>query len=246
MATLLLRLAAPLQAWGTDDSKFETRKTEREPTKSGVLGMVAAALGYRRDEPEKLKELTKLRMGVRVDREGKLLRDFHTAHEIRTPKSHKNLASYISDRYYLSDAVFLVGLEGDDELLESIALALTHPVFPLFLGRRSCPPTLPVLLGIRQNELLDALIQEEPLVEIKQPREARLYADGGLTDAKNVVGHAAKRDLPISYDPHCRKFGYRTVSECHPVLIKKDEDVPVQTKHDPFSELEDRYVSIEN
>ena len=60
MATLLLRLAAPLQAWGAD-SKFETRKTNREPTKSGVIGLLAAALGLRRDESEALTRLTGLR-----------------------------------------------------------------------------------------------------------------------------------------------------------------------------------------
>ena len=48
MSTLLLRLAAPLQAWGTD-SKFETRRTNQEPSKSGVIGMLAAALGLPRD-----------------------------------------------------------------------------------------------------------------------------------------------------------------------------------------------------
>lgn len=72
MATLLLRLAAPLQAWGAD-SKFETRKTGREPTKSGVIGLLAAALGLRRDEHEALLRLTGLRFGVRVEREGQLL-----------------------------------------------------------------------------------------------------------------------------------------------------------------------------
>ena len=70
MAVLLLRLAAPMQSWGTDDSKYETRKTGREPSKSGVIGMIAAALGYRRDESEILRVLIKLRFGVRVDREG--------------------------------------------------------------------------------------------------------------------------------------------------------------------------------
>ena len=78
MATLLLRLAAPLQAWGAD-SKFETRKTNREPTKSGVIGLLAAALGLRRDESEGLARLTGLRFGVRVEREGQLLVDYHTA-----------------------------------------------------------------------------------------------------------------------------------------------------------------------
>ena len=78
MATLLLRLAAPLQAWGAD-SKFETRKTAREPTKSGVIGLLAAALGLRRDETEPLTRLAQLRFGVRVEREGQLLVDFHMA-----------------------------------------------------------------------------------------------------------------------------------------------------------------------
>jgi len=78
MATLLLRLAAPLQAWGSD-SKFETRKTNREPTKSGVIGLLAAALGLRRDEREALARLAQLRFGVRVEREGQLLVDYHIA-----------------------------------------------------------------------------------------------------------------------------------------------------------------------
>ena len=64
MATLLLRLAAPLQAWGSD-SKFETRKTDREPTKSGVVGLLAAALGLRRDDTEGLARLNGLRFAVR-------------------------------------------------------------------------------------------------------------------------------------------------------------------------------------
>ena len=47
MSTLLLRLAGPLQAWG-NDSKFETRRTGREPSKSGVIGLLAAALGKKK------------------------------------------------------------------------------------------------------------------------------------------------------------------------------------------------------
>ena len=78
MATLLLRLAAPLQSWGSD-SKFETRKTDREPTKSGVVGLLAAALGLRRDDTEGLARLNGLRFAVRADQEGSLLVDFHTA-----------------------------------------------------------------------------------------------------------------------------------------------------------------------
>ena len=74
MSTLLLRLAAPLQAWGIN-SKFDIRKTEREPSKSGVVGLLAAALGRRRDES--LDDLTALTFGIRSDKEGELLKDFH-------------------------------------------------------------------------------------------------------------------------------------------------------------------------
>ena len=116
MATLLLRLAAPLQAWGAD-SKFEIRRTNREPTKSGVLGMLAAALGLRRDAINSLKELSQLRFAVRVDREGRLLMDYQTAGN-PTPQEVEKARKggktpeppYVTRRYYLSDAVFLVGL----------------------------------------------------------------------------------------------------------------------------------------
>lgn len=78
MATLLLRLTAPLQSWGAD-SKFEIRKTNREPTKSGVVGLLAAAMGLRRDDTQGLQVLNRLRFGVRVDQEGTFLVDYHTA-----------------------------------------------------------------------------------------------------------------------------------------------------------------------
>ena len=115
MAVLLLRLAAPLQAWGSS-SKFIVHSTEREPTKSGVIGMIAAALGIQRnDDPQKLVPLTTLRFGVRADKEGVLLKDFHMVHGYKIAD--------VTERYYLSDAVFLVALESDDKsLLESIAL----------------------------------------------------------------------------------------------------------------------------
>lgn len=118
MATLLLRLAAPLQSWGSD-SKFETRKTDREPTKSGVVGLLAAALGLRRDDTEGLARLNGLRFAVRADQEGSLLVDFHTAKSRDT--------SYVTYRHYLQDAVFLAGLEsGDEALLRELEAALRH------------------------------------------------------------------------------------------------------------------------
>mgnify|MGYP001232178460 FL=1 len=169
MAVLLLRLAAPLQAWGSS-SKFIVRSTEREPTKSGVIGMIAAALGIQRnDDPQKLVPLTTLRFGVRADKEGVLLKDFHT---VQVPGEKHPEVSY---RYYLSDAAFLVALESDDKsLLESIASALQKPVYPLYLGRKSCPPTLPIVLGVKDEDILTALKTEPYLYKNAHRKSVRI------------------------------------------------------------------------
>ncbi|HIT84721.1 MAG TPA: type I-E CRISPR-associated protein Cas5/CasD [Candidatus Ornithomonoglobus intestinigallinarum] len=210
MPTLLLRLAGPLQSWGAG-SKFEIRLTENEPTKSGVIGMVAAALGRKRDEP--VDDLAAMKFGVRADRPGVLLRDYHIA------KAAKS--SYVTYRYYLSDAVFLAGLESDDkELLSRIEYALRHPVFPLFLGRRSCVPTLPIVMGIRENSLLGALENEKPLV--RGGDKLRIRYD-------NVSGYAVKQDLPLSFDIRHRKYGYRYEAE--------EWVLPPGGEHDPMAEL---------
>lgn len=231
MATLLLRLAAPLQAWGAD-SKFETRRTGREPTKSGVLGLLAAALGIRRDEPEKLQRLNALRFGVRVDQEGQLLVDFHTAWK----EGDKN--PYITYRHYLSDAIFLVGLESDDgALLQSLQAALQNPVFPPFLGRRACPPTPPFCLGVRNCDLLTALQSEASLVPAWRKRgnaPLRMVLDADPQEK----GAAFQRDLPLSFSPLHRQHGYRAAKEINCALRSEAASAePDETKHDPFVEL---------
>ena len=227
MATLLLRLAAPLQAWGAD-SKFETRKTNREPTKSGVIGLLAAALGLRRDETEPLTRLAQLRFGVRVEREGQLLVDYHTAN--REEDRKKGKAPYVTYRHYLEDAVFLVGLESEDTaLLQELAEALTHPVFPLYLGRRACPPTLPLCLGLREQGLVEAL-QAEPVLCPGESRPTRIVADA----APQEPGAVPQRDVPLSYDPRHRQYGYRSARE---ISLRQPAGAPEPTAHDPFCEL---------
>lgn len=151
MATLLLRLQGPMQSWGTT-SRFDERDTQLEPSKSGVLGLLCAALGRDRSEP--VEDLAALRMGVRVDREGVPMRDYQTATGVLIASGKPDLTrTVVSPRFYLSDAVFLVGLEGEDRpLLERILAALRAPVWPLALGRKSFVPSLPVMLP---NGLLD-------------------------------------------------------------------------------------------
>ena len=198
MATLLLRIAAPLQSWGID-SKFDTRRTEAEPSKSGIVGMIASALGLRRDR-EEIKSLSDaIRFGVRIDKPGKLLRDFHTVR-----KGGKT--AYVTNRYYLSDAAFLVALESSDEdLLSKIQHALSHPVYPLFLGRRSCPPTLPLCLGVRQEGILECFEKVPLLCKASESCRYSLEVKGQLSD------EYLKKDVPLSFNPMHRQSGYRWV-----------------------------------
>lgn len=224
MSTLLLRLAAPLQAWGTD-SKFEVRRTNREPSKSGVIGLLAAALGLRRDAD--LSKLSALRFGVRVDRNGEVIKDFHMAKAEKT--------SYLTYRYYLSDAIFLVGLESEDRsFLEQIERALRNPCFPLFLGRRSCPPTLPLVLGIREDALETALRGEENQnKDLKSIRQSHRYIrlDCGVGEQEGAV----VQDLPTSFNPMKREFGYRRAKE---IWLRDDVNTEESAEeHDAMAEL---------
>lgn len=219
MSTLLLRFAGPLQAWGAD-SRFDVRRTNREPTKSGVIGLIASALGLRRDAP--LDELNRLYFGVRVDCEGVLLRDLHTV------RKDKN-TSYMTTRYYLSDAVFLIGLHSDDEaLMQRLEHAVRNPAHPLFLGRRSCPPEGRVCLGLRQMPLEEALKSEPSLIPPKpfkpgEPQRARIVLD-------DPHGTARLNDLPVSFSPYNRQYAYRAAREMWNTF-------PANDAHDPMLEL---------
>ena len=213
MPTLLLRLAAPLQSWGSS-SKFEIRTTEKMPTKSGVVGMLAAALGLRRDAD--LARLNALKFGVRADREGEDITDFHMAHSEKS--------SYVTYRHYLCDAVFLAGLEGEEELLKELEVALQNPQFPLFLGRRSCPPTLPVVMGIRNLPLETALRKEAPLTE-KHENLLRIQIETDNSDAGMI------QDMPISFNPARRVYGYRRIRED---FVEYSQN---ETEHDAMQEL---------
>ncbi|WP_117237797.1 type I-E CRISPR-associated protein Cas5/CasD [Thermus sediminis] len=175
MPTLLLRLQGPLQSWGTR-SRFDHRDTWPYPTKSGVVGLLAAALG--RDRREDVSDLAALRMGVRVDRKGVLKVDYQTAKEVRTAnlesKKKKDVQSW---RYFLSDAAFLAGLEGDGGLLRELHGALKNPRFPLFLGRKGYVPSPPPYLpdGLVEAPLEEAL-RAYPYLARGEPREDLLLA----------------------------------------------------------------------
>lgn len=221
MATLLLRLAAPLQSWGAE-SKFEVRRTEKFPTKSGVIGLIASAMGYSREDS--LDKLNTLKFGIRIDKEGELIRDYHTA------KSRKN--AYITQRFYLADACFLAGLESQDiTFLSEMQTALKNPTFPLFLGRRSCPPTMPLFLGIRNTDLLTALRCEPWLPGISEQIQRKDSSEQKLriiTDSNSPT--EVIRDVPVSFSQSNRKFGFRNIREEYIDTVTQYES----TTHNPF------------
>lgn len=232
MPTLLLRLAGPMQSWGTT-SRFDERDTQLEPSKSGVLGLLCAALG--RDRAEPVDDLARLRMGVRVDREGLLMRDYQTATGVLIAANAKPDMgrTVVSPRFYLADAAFLVGLEGPDlAFLEVLNSALQAPHWPLALGRKSFVPSLPVWLGggsgLHASDLAAALAEQ---VRIAAPR----FEQRGIP-VRLLLEHpdtgALRHDQPTA--PFAaRRFGQRFVSsgvlDHVPEPTKTQSDAPRRT-----------------
>lgn len=206
MATLLLRLQGPLQSWGTT-SCFDERDTQLEPSKSGVIGVLCAALG--RDRAEPVDDLAALRMGVRVDREGVPMRDYQTATGVVIAATGKaDLGrTVVSPRFYLSDAIFLVGLEGSDgALLQAVHQALKAPVWPLALGRKSFVPACPVWLpdGLTDQLLRDALQHYD------SPHHARPKRQAMRLLLEDPNEGAVRHDQPLAPFSQ-RRFGPRCV-----------------------------------
>lgn len=234
--TIILKLSGPLQSWGIS-SNFETRDTARYPSKSAIIGMVGAALGYRRDETEKIQELNELSFGVRIEQRGSLLKDYHIA------KSTKQ--SYVTNRYYLQDAVFLVMLSHKEpSRVDEIVNALTHPIFPLYMGRRSNPVTYDFMLDIVENDLLSIIrdydwqASEWYKKKFNQKNKCNtvlldVYLDAHLLDdEKSPMYHSDKAE---SFDVVNRKHGFRRVKAMQTELKIKSNTQ--ETEHDVFQEI---------
>ena len=204
MAVLTLRLAGPLQSWGTG-SRFTRRSTDDVPSKSGVIGMLAAARGLRRTDD--LTELLGLRFGVRIDQPGVLVRDFQTA------RSHDGASVVpLSERFYRGDAVYLAAVEGPSALLSALAEAVRRPAFPLFLGRRSCPPAGPVPTRLLDGDLQSVLRTLEwqcSQWQARRNQESTVRVEI-VHDADETPGDLV-RDEPVSFDPAHRQYAWRQI-----------------------------------
>lgn len=215
MACLLLALAGPAQSWGAS-SRFEVRDTGTEPSKSGVVGLLASALGRPRSAP--IGDLASLRMGVRVDAEGTIQCDYQTASGAIRSDGTKNDAAVTSRRYFLADAAFLVVLQGSPTLIEELDTALRAPRWPLFLGRKAFPPAGPVGRGVQEGALEDVLARgpwTDPSRRRIDDLRRRLEKGDTVTvrtvvDAEPSGGTDVRDDVPVSFEP--RRFTRRTVA----------------------------------
>ncbi|MFI0350955.1 type I-E CRISPR-associated protein Cas5/CasD [Actinomadura sp. 9N407] len=235
MSVLLLRLAGPLQSWGSA-ARFARRTTEAAPTKSGVLGMLAAALGRPRTADP--SDLAALRFGVRVDQPGTPLRDFQTAHDPDTGG-----ALPVSERFYLADAVFVAAVEGPHDQLTTLHQALRRPGFLPYLGRRSCPPAQPVDLRLRDDADLETALRTQPW-QASDWHQWRLK-DQPQVDLEVLLEATGKdgrvntlRDQPLSFDPAHRRYALRGVRS-FPVTVPNPRAAqPTKhIEHDPTTVL---------
>lgn len=227
--SLLLLLKGPLQSWG-NDSRYSTRATGNTPSKSGVIGLLAAAQGRQRTDP--IEDLVELDFAVRVDQSGSLLRDYQTA---QPWQRNPNASARLVTRYFLSDAAFVAAIGSDDRrLLEGLQRALRKPAYPLFLGRRSCPAPFNLDLGIVDKPVVEALMTHDTWhatlahkKERSQSVELPIYRD-----ARPGEHGEPRQDVPLSFAQEHRRYGWRTVV-CEEY---KHMENPDGTLQDPFFE----------
>lgn len=250
--TLFLRMEGPLQAWGGHESKFVIRRTMDAPTKSGVIGMLCAALGVsRNDAPAQwLPRLAELHMAARIDRPGVRWWDYHTVGAgigvltakgiVKITQTTKKIETLITRREYLCDASFLVALRGEPDLIGELASAMRDPVWLPYLGRKCCPPSRPIL-ETAPGKFPDpiaaiASIPWKPRLNSDRdhaPERIECFMDWrGTPDAPEAPDDAVIHyDVPVSFDPpaHIPRFVIRrslTVGKDGEILIA---DQPAQT-----------------
>ena len=249
MKTILLKLSGPLQSYGTF-SYFQTRYTDYYPSKSAVLGLLAACLGYRRDEEEKLRELSTLKFAVRIDQQGGLLKDYHIA--ITDKEIVETPQTYVTNRYYLEDALFVVALSGIDELIDTLIKAIKSPYFQPFMGRRSLPVPVDFFLGVSAEDFLDSLRnlpwqaahwykKKKRKQGIGEKISLEVYADEEILKDEKISRSKLRRDIPISFSQKGRQFAFRQEA-CISIEVLSGIEKSLgaeDIEHDVFSTLEE-------
>lgn len=199
-ATLVLRLAAPMQAWGTT-SRFADRATDTVLSKSGVIGMIMAALGAPRDDTDTTATLAQTGFAVRVDSPGVIETDLQTARGV-------NDLYPLSQRFYLADACFVAFVQfNDDQSAQKAADALDDPVHTVYLGRKTFLPTGPLVLGVYDTTIDELLTTIPHQGRADSPRvTCDVHRDGTADQHDRVV-----RDVPVSFHTKTHRDRFVTV-----------------------------------
>lgn len=247
MKTILLKLAGPLQSWGTN-SHFEYRRTDNYPSKSAIIGMILAAMGIRRGVDENLIiELNKFDFALRIDQEGDILEDYHIVQN-----RLKEASFYVTKRYYLEDAVFLAALGSENgAVIAEIEHALKYPHFQPFMGRRSCPVPADFFLGVFEEGVIEILKtypwQAASWFKKKQRHDPKyhtfVYADSHLL--KQAV-RKRRKDKAVSFSQKNRQFQYRFESELSVMLENPLYQGSTKDEHDALAAIGGEYVSIQS
>jgi CRISPR system Cascade subunit CasD len=219
---LVFRLYGPMASWG-DVAVGTYRPTFDHPSKSAVMGLLAAAIGIRRDEDSKLRALAKsYNFAVQVDASGTMLRDYHTSQvppsgtgkntkHFATRKdelaiSKKDLKTILSTRDYYCDAVYSVCLwSNSDEVpysLEILTQKLKEPEFVLYLGRKSCPLAMPidakVVNGANIQKAFGMINSDNLLDGLQKDDGMRLYWEENHDAGVPAVHTITRRDDSLS------------------------------------------------
>lgn len=201
---LILRLKSVLQSWGVHTYE-DYRPSSLFPTRSAIVGFIAACLGIDRKDLESQKALSdSFLYAVRSDETPKRLQkitDYHTILQARKASGKPNEDAVVSRREYLCDASFTVAMNFVNTSMfnsQKIIDALQKPVFTPFLGRRSCPLCVPPFHSTVQAESMLAALEKI------EPYRGTVYSEEDKNDNRFVV-----RDVPSCNGR--RQFATRTV-----------------------------------
>ena len=210
---LALRLEGPLQSWGVD-SQYNRRATGLMPTKSAIAGMCCAALGAERGSDQERQVLSGLEgakmLCIAIPRivrnrhlDVKRLQDFHTVLATRDASGSIKKHAVLTQRQYLTDSSFGVLLSGPVTFCHELAEGLRDPKWGVWLGRKTCIPTAPVLVGLfaSQADALRLLLGEAPLEHFTRQEEVENFAEG----------RDSLPDQPLSFLSSNREFAPRRV-----------------------------------
>ncbi len=244
--TLFLRLEGPMQSWG-ERGRWSIRDTAPYPTKSGVVGLLACALGYNQDEP--IRQLSEqIEIGVRVDQPGVMMNDYHTVGggydspqlltaEGKPKKSSGKPHTEITERAYLHDASFRAAIRADANTIKQLADAVQNPYWVVYLGRKACPPSRPLFEGVGEYESVEVALQNWKWYNPRAGKEETSPPKTAILSGSAAQGSISRRHEIISRSK--RLYG-------HCYLQQKPLTVQIVPSFPPLPNLKPGSKGFEN